>query len=80
MSIQRKMYEANKALSYFVTHDWEFKNDNFVDLCRYLKLEDVKDWEYRDMFTFDLLLAVSVVEGAKWLKIPQLFTFSYETL
>lgn len=58
MKIQRKMYEANKALSYFVTHNWEFKNDNFVNLCTYLRLEDVREFDYRDMFTFDLILAV----------------------
>lgn len=52
------MYEANKALSYFVTHNWEFKNDNCYNLCSYLRLEDLKEFEYRDGFTYDVVLSI----------------------
>jgi hypothetical protein len=56
MRIQRRMYEANKALSYFVTHNWDFKNDNFLKLCSYLRPEDYKAFEYRHLFNFDCIL------------------------
>jgi hypothetical protein len=55
MRIQRKMYEANKALSYFVTHNWDFKNDNFINLCTYLKPEDFRSFDYRPYFTSDVI-------------------------
>lgn len=57
MRLQRKMYEANKALSYFVTHNWNFKNDNFISLCTFMRLEDVREFDFRDVFTFDMVLA-----------------------
>lgn len=56
MKIQRKMYEANEALSYFVTHNWDFKNDNFINLSSLLRSEDHKDFDFRDLFTWDLTL------------------------
>lgn len=58
MKIQRKMYEANKALAYFVTHNWNFKNDNFSKLGSYLKPEDKHSFDYRRFFTFDTILYI----------------------
>lgn len=64
MGIQRKIYEANKALSYFVTNDWDFKNDNTANICRFLRLEDIKDFDFRSVFTYDVILAArNIVMG-----------------
>lgn len=64
MKIQRKMYEANKALSYFVTHNWNFKNENFINLSRYLKPEDKVNFDYHHFFTYDVILFIrSTVYG-----------------
>lgn len=57
MGLQRKMYEANKALSYFVTNDWDFKNDKLFNICRYLRYEDTKDFDYRYCFKTDAILS-----------------------
>lgn len=54
--IQRKIYEANLALQYFVLNDWHFKNDKFVALSSQLRLEDVKSFGYIDCFNYDIIL------------------------
>ena len=51
------MCEGKKAISYFVNNKWIFKNDNFVDLCSFLRSEDLREFEYRHDFHFDLILA-----------------------
>lgn len=56
MHIQRKMYEANKALGYFTTHNWIFKNDNFTKLTSNLRAEDFKSFEYKSDFLYDKIL------------------------
>lgn len=56
MKITRKIYEANKATSFFVTNSWDFKNDNFYNLCSFLRLEDSKAFDYRADFNFDKVL------------------------
>lgn len=58
MKLQRKMYEANKALSYFVTHNWNFKNENFIDLGYYLKSEDRVHFDFHHFFTYDVILFI----------------------
>lgn len=45
MKLQRKMFEANKALTYFTTHNFDFKNENFKKLSTYLRPEDLKAFE-----------------------------------
>lgn len=45
MKLQRKMYEANMALTYFTTHNFDFQNDNFIKLSSYLRPEDLKAFE-----------------------------------
>ncbi|KAG5674910.1 hypothetical protein PVAND_004855 [Polypedilum vanderplanki] len=55
MKLQRKIYEANKALGHFVTHNWNFKNESFINLCTYLKPEDVSSFDYRPFFTTDVI-------------------------
>lgn len=68
------MYEANKALSYFVTHNWEFKNDNFVKLSSFLRLEDVREFDFIEIFTSDLILGVSFKKFCSF-KIINIYLF-----
>lgn len=58
LSIQRKMYEANKALSYFVTHNWHFRNENFLNLSSRLQPEDVREFEFSNCFYYDMVYTV----------------------
>lgn len=58
MKIQRKMYEANKALAYFVTHNWNFKNENFLNLENYLRNEDLRNFMFIQFFYHDVLFFV----------------------
>ena len=57
LNIQRKLCEGQKAISYFITNKWISKNDNFVDLCSVLRPEDLREFEYRHDFHFDIILA-----------------------
>ena len=52
------MYEANKALSYFVTHFWNFENQSFVNQIHYLKPEDRREFDYKHFFTYDVILYI----------------------
>ena len=47
------MYEANKALTYFGLTSWDFQNENFVNLCRCLRLEDVRQFDFKDSLYLD---------------------------
>ncbi|XP_070495539.1 putative fatty acyl-CoA reductase CG5065 [Chironomus tepperi] len=58
--IQRKIYEANLALRYFVMNEWIFKNDNFLTLCDKIKLEDLKEFDYRDCFNHDVIMYMRI--------------------
>lgn len=61
MGLQRKIFDGNRANAYFATHNWNFINDNFINLCSFLRLEDIKDFEFRDSFTYDMILASRTV-------------------
>ncbi|KAG5684738.1 hypothetical protein PVAND_013952 [Polypedilum vanderplanki] len=54
--LQRKIYEANLALDYFILNNWHFKNDNFMALCLHLKLQDLKAFDFHSFLTYDLVL------------------------
>jgi hypothetical protein len=58
MNIQRRIYEANKALSYFVTNNWNFQNENFYELCSLLRLEDIREFEFRHAFKTDIIFSI----------------------
>lgn len=58
LHLQRKIHEANKALSYFVTNNWDFKNDNMTSLTSFLRLEDYKDFETRSFVFLDKVFAI----------------------
>lgn len=59
MKIQRRLYEANKATSYFCLNNYDFKNENFMNLCNVLRLEDVKKFDFKETFYYDKILNVS---------------------
>lgn len=58
--IQRKIYEANLALKYFVMNEWIFKNDNFLSICDKIKLTDLKEFDFRDCFNHDAILYMRI--------------------
>lgn len=55
MKIQRRIFEANKALTYFTTHNFEFSNDNFLKLTSYLRPEDIKAFDYTSIYRGSLI-------------------------
>ena len=58
--IQRKIYEANLALKYFVMNEWVFKNDNFLTLSDHIRLTDLKDFDFRDCLHHDAILYMRI--------------------
>jgi alcohol-forming fatty acyl-CoA reductase len=56
MTLQRKIYEANKAVSTFLTNEWTFKNDNFWNLNKFIRIEDTKQFNFMSAQTFDIFL------------------------
>lgn len=54
--IQRKIYEANLALKYFVLNEWKFENENLLNLSKCLKLTDMRAFDFSDCFHHDILL------------------------
>jgi fatty acyl-CoA reductase len=55
MKIQRKIYEANKALSYFTNNHFDFQNDKFIKLSSYLRPEDLKAFENTSYYKGSLI-------------------------
>lgn len=54
--MQRKIYQANVALQYFVLNNWNFENQNFINLSTDLKLADMKAFAFNEFLEFDLIL------------------------
>lgn len=50
-------------------NNWHFKNENFIELCSFLKLEDVKAFNFTDFLEFDLILyfRYAVLGGRRYL-------------
>lgn len=48
------------ALTYFAINEWIFKNDNFVSLCDCIRLTDLKEFDFRDCFNYDVLSYIRV--------------------
>lgn len=55
MKLQRKIYEANMALTYFTTHNFDFQNDNFIKLSSYLRPEDLKAFENTSFYKCSII-------------------------
>ncbi|GLH09058.1 Fatty acyl-CoA reductase [Gryllus bimaculatus] len=45
--LQRRIYSANMAISFFVLQDWDFLNDRFMDLEKRIQPEDREGFGYR---------------------------------
>ncbi|XP_070508977.1 putative fatty acyl-CoA reductase CG5065 [Chironomus tepperi] len=56
MKIQRKAYEASKAIKYFITHDWTFEGANFDSLSSILKSDDVRAFDIRKYENYSTVL------------------------
>lgn len=56
--IQRRLSKASKAVEYFTTREWHFRNDNFVRLNKVLSPQD------RKRFCFD----VRTIEWSSYLE------------
>lgn len=52
------MYEANKAVSYFVTNSFDFKNENFMNLTEVLRCEDLREFDFKEGFQYDIILFI----------------------
>ena len=64
--LQRKIFEANHALQFFVTNEWIFKNKNFIALTNEIRLEDDKTFSFREAFQYDLVLYMRyAIRGVK---------------
>lgn len=55
MKIQRKIYEANMALTYFTNNNFDFQNDKFIKLSSYLRSEDLKAFENTSYYRGSLI-------------------------
>lgn len=69
MKLQRKIYQANLALHYFILNNWLFENQNFINLSHDLKLKDMKAFYINDFLEFDLILyfRYAVLGGRRYL-------------
>ncbi|KAL7015904.1 hypothetical protein ACKWTF_016727 [Chironomus riparius] len=56
MKIQRKAFEASKAIKYFTTHNWTFKDENFDSFSAILKEDDVRAFDIRKYETYSPIL------------------------
>ncbi|CAH0601898.1 unnamed protein product [Chrysodeixis includens] len=68
VKVQRRIYIANLALTYFITKQWTFDNKNLVALRSKIKKEDEKDFYY-EMENFDKFkyFVNSIIGGRKFL-------------
>ncbi|XP_070495680.1 putative fatty acyl-CoA reductase CG5065 [Chironomus tepperi] len=55
MKLQRKIFDANNALTYFTTHNFDFQNENFLKLSSYLRPEDYKAFEFTSQLKYSLI-------------------------
>lgn len=58
MKVQRRMFEANKALSYFVTNMWIFQNTKAIELSFDVKNEDLRSFAFDEMYLTDMTYMV----------------------
>lgn len=69
LSLQRKIYNANCALEYFILNNWTFLNQNFLSLDNEIKEEDTRDFHYTDFVQFDMMLYLKncILGGKRYL-------------
>ncbi|XP_012158352.1 putative fatty acyl-CoA reductase CG5065 [Ceratitis capitata] len=52
LKLQRRIYAATLALHYFVTTQWDFRNDNFYELDSFVEKDEIGEFgflQYRDL-------------------------------
>lgn len=54
MKLQRRIYAANLALSYFIQTHWVFKNANFIKLNAIIQPQDREDFCFDKFITGDV--------------------------
>lgn len=49
--LHRRIFIANLAIKYFLTHEWQIHNEHFLNLDNFIKPADKADWsfEFRDI-------------------------------
>lgn len=69
LGLQRKVYNANCALEYFILNNWTFLNQNFLSLDNEIKEEDARDFHYTDFVQFDMMLYLKncILGGKRYL-------------
>lgn len=69
LGLQRKVYNANCALEYFILNNWTFLNRNFLSLDNEIKEEDTRDFHYTDFVQFDMMLYLKncILGGKRYL-------------
>lgn len=66
LSLQRKVFNANCALAFFILNNWTFRNENFLKLDNEIKEEDTRDFHYTDFVQFDMMVYFkNCVRGGK---------------
>lgn len=66
LRLQRKVYNANCALEYFILNNWTFLNEQFLSLDNAIKEEDTRAFHYTDFVQFDMKLYLkNCIRGAK---------------
>jgi hypothetical protein len=58
MMIQRRVFEANRAIRYFLTHNWDIKNEKMFRLSDILRPEDEKQFTFKEMLREDIIYYV----------------------
>ncbi|XP_020298581.1 fatty acyl-CoA reductase 1-like [Pseudomyrmex gracilis] len=53
LKLQRRIYMSNCALSFFVTHFWQFNTTNLINIFENLSAANEKDFEYNNILNFD---------------------------
>ncbi|XP_020298375.1 fatty acyl-CoA reductase 1-like [Pseudomyrmex gracilis] len=54
LKLQQKIYISNRAISYFVTHFWQFNNTNLINIFENLSAANEKDFGYKNSLNFDI--------------------------
>uniref|UniRef100_A0A336M1N3 Fatty acyl-CoA reductase n=1 Tax=Culicoides sonorensis TaxID=179676 RepID=A0A336M1N3_CULSO len=69
LGLQRKVYNANCALEYFILNNWKFLNVNFLSLDNEIKEKDIRDFHYTDFVQFDMMLYLKncILGGKRYL-------------
>ncbi|KAK6633664.1 hypothetical protein RUM43_001254 [Polyplax serrata] len=65
MKLQRRIFHANYALTYFITKQWSFKNERMFSLADKILEEDTEDFFYKLTDIDDLEYFITASYGAR---------------